>query len=101
MRRFGEDRTSYPVSVPKTKTDMTTVEVQTQTEGLIAETIAVQTKTIAVQTEDLDLLEAQRRWPKRTRVPPNIVAPINLLGPDKKIWTTPPDFFTRLGKRCV
>ena len=36
----------------------------------------------------------------RTSLPPNIVAPTNLLGPDKKIWTIPPRFFTSLGERC-
>ena len=54
-----------PFSVSKTKTEMPTVAVQTQTND------------IAVQTEDVDLQEAERRWSMTTSLPPNIVSPTN------------------------
>ena len=81
MRRFGA-----------MKTEMQTMAVQTEDLIILA--------TIAVQTEDVDLQEAQRRWSERSGLPPNIVAPPNLLVPDKKIWMIPPRFFTSLGNRC-
>ena len=77
MRRFGA-----------TKTEMQTIAVQTEDLIILA--------TIAAQTEDVDLQEAQRRWSERSALPPNIVA----LVPDKKIWMIPPCFFTNLGYRC-
>ena len=74
MRRFGA---------------MKTAEMAVQTEGFAT--------TKAVQTDDVDLQEAQRLWSERSGLP---LAPPNLLVPDKKIWMIPRGFFTSLGSRC-